>query len=203
MRGTQMVLLYENMCRAGMARKYPLLKHIPYIPRPRSASPRSRSRSLRLSLSPPPPLLRQARGVMLFCALFNYTPKPGRVTYCRAAKGTKKRPLRHGPESAAICSSLVNQRRSDRRYFTFQRDEFTRVRARIIERVSERALRNSFLRTFFLRSFREFMLDESSQPGPLACANWRSIGQFGASLKRRALPRCRASFPRNDYALIR
>jgi len=81
MRGTQMVLLYENMCRAGMVCKYPSVKHVPYIPRvPSVASSRF--------LHPP----RQARGVMLFCALFNYTPKPGRVTYCCVVKGTKKRP---------------------------------------------------------------------------------------------------------------
>lgn len=52
MRGTQMVLLYENMCRAGMACKYPSVKHIPYIPRVPSASVAS-PRSLR-PFSPPP-----------------------------------------------------------------------------------------------------------------------------------------------------
>jgi len=115
MRGTQMVLLYENMCRAGMACKYPSVKHIPYIPCVPS-TPVSSSRSLRPFLPPHPPPIsshRQARGVMLFCALFNYTPKPGRVTYCRVAKGTKKRPPLRVRIVDQSCSSIVNQCRSN------------------------------------------------------------------------------------------
>lgn len=134
MRGTQMVLLYENMCRAGMVCKYPSVKHIPYIPRVPSA-PVASPRSLR-------PPFSQARGVMLFCALFNYTPKPGRVTYCRVAKGDKKATSAFGLESP-ICSRVVNQRRSDRRYLMFRE---------CISRVQIRATRRSCL-IFSFRSW--------------------------------------------------